>query len=286
MEYFRNPTREKPREWKSKDALLKRARDFLADTAIKDAPLEQKTSFLASKGLSSAEIEMVLKELNPESTQSCEPAGSQDTKPTAPLIAYPEHPPPQPPNRRLSFRNVLFALYLSAGTAAVVYAAVQWIFAPMLVQLTAARRDLHQHTLKRIGCFIEQLKTATEKTATVQTPTELKTQDTAVVADSNTAQLLSQITCKISDIRQSPPTYVLNELSFAADEFKNYLNGLMYPPNFNFSSYTLYPGSTGKPDKATQVKNEIRSIKGTIINMWDLQVYATANSRRNFSLTR
>jgi len=247
----------------SKDALLKRAQAFLAQDSIKDAPLDQKTAFLASKGLSSTEIDLVLQQLNPESIKSPETPESQeslnksDLKAIGPLISYPEYPPPQIPTRRLSLRNVLFAIYLSAGTAATIYAAVTWIFIPMLNQLTAARRDLHHHTLKRIKSFITQLKTVDERK-----PYETTTDSTS------TAQLLSQITCKISDIQQTFPTYVLNEISFSTEEFKTLLDGMMYSSNFNFNNYSIYPSGTGKTEnKASQIKNEIRSIKGAIINI-------------------
>ncbi|KAF7718251.1 Uncharacterized protein PECH_002066 [Penicillium ucsense] len=194
----------------ARQELLDQASKFLEDDSIRDAPTDRKINFLESKGLTSAEIQQVLgvsrnldgsdstgadpqpgaqaptsspsptsqSEISSISTPTSTQTAVASTAPPSiardvpPIITYPEFlfQPAKPPPL-VTMSRVLYTIYGAAGLGASIYGASEYLFKPMLKNLTEARLDLSNTAKKNLQKLNEKL----EQTVSV-VPAHLKVQ--------------------------------------------------------------------------------------------------------------
>ncbi|CRK20862.1 hypothetical protein BN1723_012175, partial [Verticillium longisporum] len=161
------------------------ARRFLQDDEIKDASRERKLEFLKTKGLEEADIEKLL---GPADTTTTTATPAQDQEPTQPaetpapptpqasvapqssiaqdfhdesppVITYPEFltKPTRPPPL-VTGTALLNTLYACAGLTTLLYGTSQYVVAPMVESLTAARVDLHATTSDKLAVLVRKLE--------------------------------------------------------------------------------------------------------------------------------
>ncbi|EGY17202.1 hypothetical protein VD0002_g2966 [Verticillium dahliae] len=167
------------------------ARRFLQDDEIKDASRERKLEFLKTKGLDEADIEKLL---GPADTPTTIATPAQDEQPTQsaetpappappapptpqasaapqssiapdfhdespPVITYPEFltKPTRPPPL-VTGTALLNTLYACAGLTTLLYGTSQYVVAPMVASLTAARVDLHATTSDKLAALVRKLE--------------------------------------------------------------------------------------------------------------------------------
>lgn len=176
------------------DDLIDVARQFLKDEAIKDAPREEKVEFLKEKGLADDVIEKLLNENKEDaselktvhdSTTSVEdakrdfkaaaaptttapppiPQDESQTVPVSqrqdvpPIITYPEFLlKPEKPPPLITISRLVDAAYILAGVSAITWGASKYLVQPMLQNLTEARHDFAEGSLKDLEKLNEKLE--------------------------------------------------------------------------------------------------------------------------------
>ncbi|EFQ99246.1 peroxin 14/17 [Nannizzia gypsea CBS 118893] len=193
----------------SRETLLEQARRFLQDESISEASTDKKIAFLESKGLSNDEIHTLLgvsrnteatgstsnKTANDSSTEEPESQSTKETseksssqstqspatatassspapapsKDVPPIITYPEFLLRQSRPPLITFQNFLYTLYGTAGIAASIYGASEYLAKPMLESLNCARHDFSQTVQGNLKTFNEKLEGSVSKVPDVLT---------------------------------------------------------------------------------------------------------------------
>jgi hypothetical protein len=85
----------------------------------------------------------------------------------------------------------------------------------------------------------------------------------------NLSEKLTQLSTAVSSGNTINETAAHNELSFATEDLIAYLNNHIYTSN-SFASYGGYGPTSedAKNDIVTRVKQDIRSVKGAVLNMY------------------
>jgi len=202
--------------------------------------------------------------------------------------------------------TLVSSLYLGAATAATVYGANKFIVQPMLDTLTAARLDLSgtvKKNLDELNTRLLELAPASyiagkgltrprgededsDASSDISDPSELFHVD----AFTQTAPSLSghddeeagagtmtpdskleELTSQMKVLVESHSDGTDNELTFLLEDLTSYLEGLNYDSavssNIFASNFGGYGGSDkDKDDPILKVKQEIRSVKGVLLN--------------------
>ncbi|KAM0287940.1 hypothetical protein ACHAQH_000005 [Verticillium albo-atrum] len=187
----------------SEDSPIEVARRFLQDDQIKDASRERKVEFLKTKGLEDADIEKLLgpadtgittQAQEPERTQIAETPAPPPQAPASrsisqdfhddnpPVVTYPEFltKPTRPPPL-VTGTALLNTLYACAGLTTLLYGTSQYVVAPMVESLTAARVDLHATTSDKLSALVRKL----EATVSEIPPKALPKSDPAYTDDTS-----------------------------------------------------------------------------------------------------
>ncbi|EPE07747.1 peroxin 14 17 [Ophiostoma piceae UAMH 11346] len=146
---------------------LDQARAFLRDPVVLRETPARKAAFLAAKGLSGKEIDLLLKEVaDEEQPQAQESTAAAVAAPAAPatlppIVTYPEfvaNASPQPPPPLVTPQVLAAALYGTAATSSLLYAAAKLVLAPMVDALTEARTELHETAGSNLAALTEKLE--------------------------------------------------------------------------------------------------------------------------------
>ena len=216
-------------------------------------------------------------------------------------MTYPEWlaPAPKPPAPLVTGATLAKAIYFGAATAATVYGANKMLVTPMLDALTEARLDLSATVSKNLDEFNARLldlaptsymvgKSLTRPrdddeesiASDISDPSELfhvdantQTDDlllthgeedgAAMTPDSKLEELTSQMRVLVDSHSDGTD----NELTFLLEDLTRYLEGLSYDSNIHLMN--PFPGfgqNVDKDDPISKVKQEIRSVKGVLLN--------------------
>ncbi|CCX32043.1 Similar to hypothetical protein [Tuber melanosporum Mel28]; acc. no. XP_002839943 [Pyronema omphalodes CBS 100304] len=245
------------------------------------------------------------KSVQPAPQQQVQPQQfTQQPAPT--ILTYPEWlapPPPAPPRPLVTGPTIVKALYFGAATAATVYGANKFVVTPMLDGLTSARMDFAETVKTNLDKFTESLMELTpsgyvpgkfsqrprdsdeeSEASDISDPSELfhvdaQTQtdeslmlhgdeDGAMTPDSKLEELTSQMKVLV----ESHSDGTDNELTFLLEDLTSYLEGLTYDSAVSSSIYASpfggfsQGGDKDKDDPIVKVKQEIRSVKGVLLN--------------------
>ncbi|KAA8895085.1 hypothetical protein FN846DRAFT_971278 [Sphaerosporella brunnea] len=205
----------------------------------------------------------------------------------------------------MSGATLVNSLYLGAATAATVYGANKLIVTPMLDALTEARLDFSATVRKNLDEFNSRLlelapasyvarkglvrvreeDEESEASTDISDPSELfhvdaQTQTTPSLSghddDEGTGAMtpdskLEELTSQMKVLVESHSDGTDNELTFLLEDLTSYLEGLTYDSAVSSNIYSSPFGGYGQADKdkddpITKVKQEIRSVKGVLLN--------------------
>ncbi|KAM5454360.1 hypothetical protein MaudCBS49596_002378 [Microsporum audouinii] len=204
-----------PAEPESRETLLEQARRFLQDESISEAPADKKIAFLESKGLSNDEIHTLLgvsrntqataddtttttssttpepesqsqsskvketpKEPPSEAVQSLSAPSPTPSKDVPPIITYPEFLLRQSKPPLITFQNFLYTLYGTAGLAASIYGASEYLAKPMLESLNGARHEFSETVQGNLKTLNEKLEGSVSRIPPLSTPRPKQTSST------------------------------------------------------------------------------------------------------------
>ncbi|EGE02824.1 peroxisomal membrane anchor protein [Trichophyton equinum CBS 127.97] len=165
----------------SRETLLEQARRFLQDESISEASTDKKIAFLESKGLSNDEIHTLLgisrntqasasasgdtgsngSAEERESQSKKETVGEASSQPTQSPAAASASPAPTSTHHH--HRNFLYTLYATAGIAASVYGASEYLAKPMLASLNCARHEFSETVQGNLKALNEKLEGSVSK---------------------------------------------------------------------------------------------------------------------------
>ena len=145
---------------------LDQARAFLRDPVVLRETPARKAAFLAAKGLPGTDIDVLLKEVLDEEEQPHAQESTAVAAPSAPatlppIVTYPEfvaNSSPQPPPPLVTPQVLAAALYGTAATSSLLYAAAKLVLAPMVDALTEARSELHETAGSNLAVLTAKLE--------------------------------------------------------------------------------------------------------------------------------
>ncbi|EEQ31537.1 hypothetical protein McanMca71_006158 [Microsporum canis] len=204
-----------PAEPESRETLLEQAKRFLQDESISEAPTDKKIAFLESKGLSNDEIHTLLgvsrntqataddtttttssttpepesqsqsskvketpKEPPSEGVQFLSAPSPTPSKDVPPIITYPEFLLRQSKPPLITFQNFLYTLYGTAGLAASIYGASEYLAKPMLESLNGARHEFSETVQGNLKMLNEKLEGSVSRIPPLSTPRPKQTSST------------------------------------------------------------------------------------------------------------
>ena len=207
----------------------------------------------------------------------------------------------QKPPPLITAKRLLTAAYIISGAAALTYGTSKFIVEPMIETLTSARRSLLESAGENLHIMNEKLEKAVSVVPDDNKPALLSEEDAEVLeataffhrsAGTQTSPHLSHSNSSSSESPEEPSATTSqsarlqdleenlkdllkpeqlytsdpearNHISNNLDEFKKYLDRLMYG---NAKNIPGFAGNNNKEDSIATVKAEIRQTKGVLLS--------------------
>ncbi|KAL7275092.1 hypothetical protein RUND412_001994 [Rhizina undulata] len=222
-----------------------------------------------------------------------------------PIVTYPEYlsPAPKPPAPLVTAKSLIASVYLASGAAATIWGANKFVLTPMFDALTAARLELSGVAIKNLDELNERLTelvpenkrgsvrvrdsddpdSDTDSDAGNMFGTDAMTQTSPSLEALNwndedvdlsllsAESKLERLSGQLTTLVESHSDGTDNELTFALEDLTSYLETLTFDSSYSNSFYTspyggYNAGKDGKEDPILKVKQEIRSVKGVLLN--------------------
>ncbi|CAB4438408.1 unnamed protein product [Rhizophagus irregularis] len=246
-----------------RENLILPAIKFLSSPQVRNANEDKKVKFLLSKGLTQAEIDIAKNRVDKE--QSVTPPVVNPRMMGSVTITQPPtdptDPPPVPPR---------------AFSAAMI-AVIKKFLGPAVTAIIFAKQQLFSHQLNLFRMFNESLSTilslrkSTSPSKPLErnnvneddespTPYEIDEISTPPTLLAPLATDLSELTEKLSIHQQNLAKYdTMPDLQLSLTSLATYLSSSIY-------SFSSWSSSNDRDSSVSQVRSEIRSLKGLLIN--------------------
>ncbi|CAB4384583.1 unnamed protein product [Rhizophagus irregularis] len=246
-----------------RENLILPAIKFLSSPQVRNANEDKKVKFLLSKGLTQAEIDIAKNRVDKE--QSVTPPVVNPRMMGSVTITQPPtdptDPPPVPPR---------------AFSAAMI-AVIKKFLGPAVTAIIFAKQQLFSHQLNLFRMFNESLSTilslrkSTSPSKPLErnnvneddeslTPYEIDEISTPPTLLAPLATDLSELTEKLSKHQQNLAKYdTMPDLQLSLTSLATYLSSSIY-------SFSSWSSSNDRDSSVSQVRSEIRSLKGLLIN--------------------
>ncbi|CAB4487674.1 unnamed protein product [Rhizophagus irregularis] len=246
-----------------RENLILPAIKFLSSPQVRNANEDKKVKFLLSKGLTQAEIDIAKNRVDKE--QSVTPPVVNPRMMGSETITQPPtdptDPPPVPPR---------------AFSAAMI-AVIKKFLGPAVTAIIFAKQQLFSHQLNLFRMFNESLSTilslrkSTSPSKPLErnnvneddeslTPYEIDEISTPPTLLAPLATDLSELTEKLSIHQQNLAKYdTMPDLQLSLTSLATYLSSSIY-------SFSSWSSSNDRDSSVSQVRSEIRSLKGLLIN--------------------
>ncbi|CAG8455056.1 13227_t:CDS:2 [Acaulospora morrowiae] len=254
----------------SREDLISKAVNFLSSPSAISADEEKKIQFLLNKGLTREEIDIAK-----------ERAGTLSAPPAVPPRTYPlhvptvMHAPPMTVARTPMWKKLAYMLLITGSFSALMIIAIKKLLGPMVTAVICAKQQLYSHQLSLLRKFNEKLSsfvTLSKKDSIGSSrlnkineldddeDNDLTTLESKV---NEPPSLLAPLSTDLSNLSEQIYLHQQNLLkSEAMEDLQHSLTSLTTYLSTNVFTFTSL--STANED-VEQVKNEIRSIKGSLI---------------------
>ncbi|CAG8475552.1 5771_t:CDS:2, partial [Acaulospora colombiana] len=257
------PTVVKPRE-----DLISQAIKFLSSPSLTNVDEEKKVQFLLNKGMTKKEIDIAK-----------ERVGTMHIPPIVPPRTYPTvvHAPPIVAARAPMWKKLIYVLILTGAFSALMIAAIKKLLGPMVTAVIAAKQQLYSHQLsllrkfnEKLSSFVTLLEKGSDKFSSNNKIIEVDDEENELMPleDEATAppSLLAPLSTDLANLSERIYIHRQNILkNEAMEDLQRSLTSLTtYLSTNAFSNWSIDNEYSGD-STVEQVKNEIRSIKGSLI---------------------
>ena len=280
--------------------------DFLKGKGLTNEEIEGLLQGKSMDALAGAQTQSTpVQQSNQLSTEesSSQRDSSSKLQDAPPIITYPEFLlRPQRPPPLITTDRLLKALYLASGTAAAMYGLNEYVLQPMSESMTTARHSLYGTAMSNIEDLNEKLKAVVSKipddvgndraldeldidsvssdaahyfshTKATQTTPQLSRSGSSSSLTKNGVEPPSQVHASNLSKLQSLLEEVTpgsddpsEEVANSIDGLTEYFKALPLWGKTGQTGPTPLAGAGNEPDGVTQVKNEIKSIKGALLS--------------------
>ncbi|POG67024.1 hypothetical protein GLOIN_2v1651824, partial [Rhizophagus irregularis DAOM 181602=DAOM 197198] len=269
-----------------RENLILPAIKFLSSPQVRNANEDKKVKFLLSKGLTQAEIDIAKNRVDKE--QSVTPPVVNPRMMGSETITQPPtdptDPPPVPPRtyqmtatRTPLWRQLIVVLLVTGAFSAAMIAVIKKFLGPAVTAIIFAKQQLFSHQLNLFRMFNESLSTilslrkSTSPSKPLErnnvneddeslTPYEIDEISTPPTLLAPLATDLSELTEKLSIHQQNLAKYdTMPDLQLSLTSLATYLSSSIY-------SFSSWSSSNDRDSSVSQVRSEIRSLKGLLIN--------------------
>jgi len=258
-----------------RENLILQAVNFLSSPQVHNADEDKKLKFLLSKGLTQAEIDIVKARVDKE-----QPLASPDISPQVTIAQSQIEPPPVPPRtyqmavaRTPLWKHLILVLLITGAFSAAMIAVIKKFLGPAVTAIIFAKQQLYSHQFNLFRRFNEGLSTILSlRKSTRNKHVEQSDDDEYEIDEISTPPILlaplatdlSELTEKLSIHQKSLAKYdTMTDLQLSLTSLVAYLSSSIY-------SFSSWSSSNDRDSSVSQVRSEIRSLKGLLI------------SRRNF----
>ncbi|GBB97219.1 hypothetical protein RclHR1_02940021 [Rhizophagus clarus] len=266
-----------------REDLILSAIKFLSSPQVRNANEDKKVKFLLSKGLTQVEIDIAKNRVDKEQSltpPAINPRMMDSVTITQPLI----DPPPVPPRtyqmitaRTPLWKHLIVILLITGAFSAAMIAAIKKFLGPAVTAIIFAKQQLYSHQLNLFRMFNESLSTILSLRKLTSfgkplernnvneddespTPYEIDEISTPPTLLAPLATDLSELTEKLSIHQQNLTKYdTMPDLQLSLTSLATYLSSNIY-------SFSSWSSSNDRDSSVSQVRSEIRSLKGLLIN--------------------
>ncbi|RIA85676.1 hypothetical protein C1645_741369 [Glomus cerebriforme] len=246
-----------------RENLILSAVKFLSSPQVRNADEDKKLKFLLSKGLTRVEIDIAKGRVNEEKSLVMD------------SVTTPTDPPPIPPRtyqmvvaRTPLWKHLILVLLITGVFSATMIAVIKKFLGPAVTAIISAKQQLYAHQLNLFRRFNENLSTilslrkstSPNKSDESPTPYEIDGISTPPNLLAPLATDLSELTEKLSTHQQNLAKYdTMPDLQLSFTSLATYLSSSVY-------SFSSWSSSNDRDSSVSQVRSEIRSLKGLLIN--------------------
>jgi len=264
----------------SRENLILSAVKFLSNPQVRNSNEDKKVKFLLSKGLTQAEIDIAKNRVDKEQPLTLPVVNPQMMAITQP----PVDPPPVPPRtyqmtvtRTPLWKMLIVILLITGAFSAAMIAVIKKFLGPAVTAIIFAKQQLFSHQLNLFRKFNESLSTilslrkSTSPSKPLErnnvneddespTPYEIDEISTPPTLLAPLVTDLSELSEKLSIHQQNLTKYdTMPDLQLSLTTLATYLSSSIY-------SFSSWSSSNDRDSSVSQVRSEIRSLKGLLIN--------------------